>query len=64
MRTYSSLIAFGFLIIAGLAANFQGVQNLSEQLIHSDSTVSNQLLAHQSDQDAAHRGSGRKDVNA
>lgn len=58
MRLNGFLFLSG-LLMTGLAASFQGIQVRSEQLHHANSG-SEQLVAHNLDQENAHRGSGRK----
>lgn len=58
MRLYSSIL-FSSLLVTGLAVNLHGVEKHSEKL-HGMPSVQQQLFAHDSSQDSAHRGSGRR----
>jgi hypothetical protein len=58
MRLYSSLL-LSSLLVTGLAVNLPNVQDRSENLHQSDSAQKH-LFTHDSSQDSAHRGSGRR----
>ncbi|MFE1744174.1 heterocyst-inhibiting protein PatX [Coleofasciculus sp. H7-2] len=58
MRLYSSLL-LSSLLVTGLAVNFPNVRDRSGNLHQADS-AQKYLFTHDSSQDSAHRGSGRR----
>ncbi|WP_445223424.1 heterocyst-inhibiting protein PatX [Coleofasciculus sp. FACHB-125] len=58
MRLYSSLF-LSSLLVTGFAVNLPNLRDRSENLHQADSTQKH-LFTHDSRQDSAHRGSGRR----